>query len=75
VINGYQIRNAVHGPRQGALIGRPRGVEVPMGSLLTVIAVTVAVNAPAAVEGAAVKVRTSRQSGQGLVQMGQFSFR
>ena len=31
-----------------------------MGSLLSVIAVTVAANAPAAVEGAAVKVRTDR---------------
>jgi hypothetical protein len=31
-----------------------------MGSLLTVIAVTVAANAPAAVEGVAVKVRTAR---------------
>ena len=31
-----------------------------MGSLLSVIAVTVAANAPAALEGAAVKVRTGR---------------
>ena len=31
-----------------------------MGSLLSVIAVTVAANAPAALEGAAVKVRTER---------------
>ena len=31
-----------------------------MGSLLSVIAVTVAANAPAAVEGVAVKVRTER---------------
>jgi hypothetical protein len=33
---------------------------MPMGSLLTVIAVTVTANAPAALEGAAVKVRTER---------------
>jgi hypothetical protein len=39
---------------------RPSGVEVPMGSLLSVIAVTVASNAPAALEVAAVKVRTGR---------------
>jgi hypothetical protein len=31
-----------------------------MGSLLSVIAVTVAANAPAALEGVAVKVRTER---------------
>ena len=31
-----------------------------MGSLLSVIATTVAVNAPAALDGAAVKVRTER---------------
>ena len=31
-----------------------------MGSLLSVIAVTVTANAPAALEGAAVKVRTER---------------
>ena len=39
---------------------RPSGVEVPMGSLLSVIAVTVAANVPAALEDAAVKVRTER---------------
>ena len=39
---------------------RPSGVEVPMGSLLSVIAVTVASNVPAAAEVAAVKVRTGR---------------
>jgi hypothetical protein len=38
----------------------PSGAEVPMGSLLSVIAVTVAANAPAALEGAAVKVSTER---------------
>ena len=37
---------------------RPSGAEVPIGSLLRLIAVTVAVTAPAALEGAAVKVRT-----------------
>ena len=37
---------------------RPSGAEVPIGSLLRLIAVTVAVKAPAALEGAAVKVRT-----------------
>ena len=54
------IRNAQRGPGQGALIVRPSGAEVPMGSLLSVIAVTVAANAPAALEGVAVKVRTER---------------
>src|SRR6185295_2909492 len=49
------IRNAPRGPGQGALIVRPSGAEVPMGSLLSVIAVTVASNAPAAV-----KVRIER---------------
>jgi hypothetical protein len=39
---------------------RPNGVAVPMGSLLSVIAVTVTANAPATVEGAAVKVKTAR---------------
>jgi hypothetical protein len=40
---------------------RPSGVEVPIGSLLRLIAVTVAVTAPvAALEGAAVKVRTAK---------------
>ena len=39
---------------------RPSGVEVPMGSLLSVIAVTVASNVPAAAAVAAVKVRTGR---------------
>jgi hypothetical protein len=39
------------GPGQDALIVRPSDVEVPMGSLLNVIAVTVASNAPAALEG------------------------
>ena len=39
---------------------RPSGVEVPIGSLLRLIAVTVAVKAPAALEGAAVKVRTAK---------------
>ena len=38
----------------------PSGVVLPMGSLLSVIAVTVAAKAPAALEGAAVKVRTER---------------
>jgi len=45
---------------QGALIVRPSGAEVPMGSLLSVIAVTVTANAPTPLEGAAVKVRTER---------------
>ena len=56
---GQWVRNpgAPHGPGQGALIVRPSGAEVPMGSLLSVIAVTVAPNAPATAEGAAVKVR------------------
>ena len=39
---------------------RPSGAVVPMGSLLSVIAMTVASNAPAALEFAAVKVRTER---------------
>ena len=52
------IRNAPRGPGQDALIVRPSGVEVPMGSLLSVIAVTVTANAPTPLEGAAVKVRT-----------------
>jgi len=43
---------------QGALIVRPSGAEVPIGSLLSVIAVTVTANAPTPLEGAAVKVRT-----------------
>jgi hypothetical protein len=47
------IRNAPRGPGQGALIVTPSGAEVPMGSLLSVIAVTVAVNAPAMLEGVA----------------------
>ena len=54
------IRNALRGPGQGARIVRLSGAEVPMGSLLSVIAVKVAANAPAAVEGAAGKVRTER---------------
>jgi hypothetical protein len=36
------------------------GAEVPMGSLLSVIAMTVAVNAPALFGDAVVKVRTER---------------
>jgi len=35
-------------------------VAVPIGSLLSVIAVTVTANAPATAEGAAVNVRTAR---------------
>ena len=54
------VWNATHGPGQGALTVRSSGAEVPMGSLLSVIAMTVTVNAPAALEGAAVKVRTVR---------------
>jgi hypothetical protein len=38
---------------------RPSGVVVPMGSLLSDIAVTVTANVPAAREGAAVRVRTA----------------
>jgi hypothetical protein len=38
------IRNAPRGPGQDALIARPSGAEVPMGSLLNVIVVTVASN-------------------------------
>jgi hypothetical protein len=58
--SAWVIRNAPRGPGQDALIVRPSGVEVPMGSLLSVIAVTVASNAPAVLEVAAVKVRTER---------------
>ena len=38
---------------------RPSGALVPMGSLLSDIAVTVTANVPAAREGAAVRVRTA----------------
>ena len=46
---------------------RPSGVEVPMGSLLSVIAVTVAANAPAALEGAAAGRSAAFSSVLGLI--------
>jgi hypothetical protein len=45
---------------QGAPSVRLSGVVVPMGSLLSHIAVTVTANVPDAREGAAVRVRTAR---------------
>src|SRR5689334_2264784 len=50
--NNMKEASTPYGPGQGALIVRPSGVEVPMGSLLSVIAVTVAANAPAAISSA-----------------------
>jgi len=39
-------------------MARARGAVVPMGSLLSVMAMTVAVKVPGVLEGAAVKVKT-----------------
>ena|SRR5437762_1270377 len=61
LIRTATLRSVNHQPTgQGALILRLSGVDVPIGSLLSVIAVTVTANAPTALAGAAVRVRTER---------------